>query len=57
MQANRRKYDELSAAESAVCLSNWPVSTEHTVKSSFGELVAATKKRFSEGDNLEGDLT
>jgi hypothetical protein len=57
MQAKRRKYDELSTAESAVCMSNWPVSTEHIVKFSFGELPAITRKRFSEGDNLKGDLT
>jgi hypothetical protein len=57
VQANRRKYDELSAAESAVCLSNWPVSIEHIVKFSIGELEAVTRKRFSEGDNLQGDLT
>jgi hypothetical protein len=57
MQANRRKYDELSAAQSAVCLSDWPVSTEHIVKFSFGEFPAVTRKRFSEGDNLKGNLT
>jgi hypothetical protein len=34
-----------------------PVSIEHIVKFSFGELPKATKKRFTERNNLKGDLT